>query len=215
MLKIKQQRSQDRRKKILRAATRVFGDRGVHATTLTAVSRAAGVPLASLYDYFRDKTQLLAAVPQANFEEFYTSSDALLASIEDPVERVRSFFLHTLQYIESNPSWGRVFFLEIWPSSLVREPPVREAVDAYAKRLIEILREGVRKRQLARDTDPYVLMSVFLGAMTHLVSVWLLYNRPYGLRAQGDKILALLLPTIQRAPPTGRQLTRKKASLTP
>jgi AcrR family transcriptional regulator len=199
MLKVKQQRSQDRRKKILRAATRVFGEKGVHGATLTAISRAAGVPLASLYDYFPDKTQLLAAIPQANFEEFYNSSDALIASMQDPVEQVEAFILHTLEYIELNPAWGRVFFLEIWPSALVRDPSVRNSVDVYGKRLIDILKAGIKNKSLARGIDPYLLMSVFLGSMTHLVAVWLLYGRPYNLSARGRKMLNLLLPTIERA----------------
>lgn len=199
MLKVKQQRSQDRRRQILQAATRVFGEKGVHATTLTAISQAAGVPLASLYDYFRDKTRLLAAVPQANFEEFYATADARVATTRDPLQQVQAFFLHTLEYIESNPGWGRVFFLEIWPSALVREPEVRKAVDAYAKRLIDILENGVRNGYLSRRIDPHLLMAMILGSMTHLVAIWLLYDRPYDLRAQGRRMLKMLLPAVTRA----------------
>jgi len=49
-LKITQQRSQERRRRILDAATRVFGDRGLAVASLTEVARAPAVPLSSLYD---------------------------------------------------------------------------------------------------------------------------------------------------------------------
>ena len=70
-LKLKQKRSQERRQKIVAAATRLFGRRGIAQTSLTDIARVAGVPLSSLYDYFKDKQDLVAAVPEANYLALY------------------------------------------------------------------------------------------------------------------------------------------------
>ena len=122
LLKIKQKRSLQRRRAIIDAATRVFGEKGVHAATLTDVSHAAGVPLSSIYDYFEDKVRLLTSLPEATFEEFYAQVDTLIATVSDPSQKLSVFYRETLRYIERNPAWARVFFLEIWPSVLVMEP---------------------------------------------------------------------------------------------
>lgn len=196
LLKIKQRRSAARRQAILAAATKVFGEKGVHAATLTDISAAAGVPLSSLYDYFADKTRLLAALPQATFQRFYSHVDPLIAAADDPREKLRVFYIETLRYMEREPAWARVFFLEIWPSVLVAEPEVRAAVDGFARRVIDIIDQGIAEGRLAKTNDPRLLMSIILGSMAHIVAVWLLYRRPFRLRDQGERALALLLPVI-------------------
>jgi AcrR family transcriptional regulator len=70
LLKVRQKRSPERRRAILDAAVGVLGRKGVHVATLTDISHAAGVPLPSVYDYFADKTWLLASLPAATFAEF-------------------------------------------------------------------------------------------------------------------------------------------------
>ena len=200
LLKVKQRRSLERRSAIIAAAIDVFGTMGVHAATLTDVSKAAGVPLPSLYDYFPDKTRLLASLPEAIFQEFYAYVDPLLDAAPNTRERLRIFYLETLRYMERHPTWAQVFFLEIWPSVLVAEPEVREAVDGYARRVIAIIAHGITTRQIARSNDPHLLMSLLLGSMSHLVAVWRLYGQPYSLVARGEKAIQLLLKTISPTP---------------
>lgn len=202
LLKVKQKRSLERRNAIVAAATKVFGTKGVHTATLTDIGAAAGVPLSSLYDYFEDKTRLLASLPQATFEEFYAVVDPMIEAEPDPREKLRVFYLETLRYMERKPAWARVFFLEIWPSVLVTEPEVRTAVDGFGRRVIDIIKHGIRDKQIAPVTDPYLLMSIILGSMTHLVAVWLLYQRPFVLTTQGKRALALLMPSL--LPPARR-----------
>lgn len=196
LLKIKQKRSLDRRQTIVNAAIKIFGEMGVHAATLTDIANEAGVPLSSFYDYFEDKTQLLASLPEATFVEFYATVDPLIAAAVDPRKKLQIFYLETLRYMERNPAWARVFFLEIWPSALVMEGEVRTAVDGFGRRVVDIIAHGIREKTLAPSNNPYLLMSIILGSMSHLVAVWLLYRRPYALSAQGKRALALLLPLI-------------------
>lgn len=213
LLKIKQKRSLERRQAILEAAVKVFGTKGVHAATLTDISVEAEVPLSSLYDYFAHKTRLLASLPEATFEAFYAAVDPLVAAAPSPHHKVRVFYLETLRYMERNPAWARVFFLEIWPSVLVAEPEVREAVDGFGRRVIDIVKQGIAQRKLGSTTDPYLVMSILLGSMTHLVAVWLLYRKPFALTAQGERALALMLPSLLPGRRRAHGSFRKKLGL--
>ena len=77
-LKLKQQRSRDRRQRILAAATKLFGARGIDRTSLTDIASTAKVPLSSLYDYFADKQALVLEVPEENFAALYARTEPLL-----------------------------------------------------------------------------------------------------------------------------------------
>jgi AcrR family transcriptional regulator len=82
---VKQERARERRRNIVAAATRLFGKQGIARTSLTDIARLSGVPLPSLYDYFKDKDDLVAAVPEENYLALY----AQLAA-ERPASRAHS-----------------------------------------------------------------------------------------------------------------------------
>nr|WP_249794348.1 TetR/AcrR family transcriptional regulator [Bradyrhizobium sp. BRP56] len=191
-LKLKQQRSRDRREQILTAATKLFGQKGIDGTSLTEIAAAAKVPLSSIYDYFEDKRALVLDVPEGNFEALYQKTEPLLVKGGDPVEQLRIIFLTNFQYIKDNPSWGRVFFLEIWPSVLAAEPRIKKAVDRYALRYVQLIKQASRAGTYRRNLDPYTAMSLMMGGMCHLTAVWLLYGRKYDLVKKGKALFTAL-----------------------
>ena len=184
-LKLKQQRSRDRREQILAAATKLFGARGIDRTSLTEIASTAKVPLSSLYDYFADKQALVLEVPEENFAALYARTEPLLKSGADAVEQLRITYLTNFEYIEENPGWGRVFFLEIWPSVIAAEPKIRKSVDRYALRYVQLIRQAVRSGTYRKNLDPYLAMSLLMGGMCHVTAVWLLYGRKYDLVKRG------------------------------
>ena len=191
-LKLKQQRSRERREQILSAATKLFGEKGIDRTSLTDIAAAAKVPLSSIYDYFEDKRALVLEVPEDNFEALYQKTEPLLVKGGDAVEQLRIIFMTNFEYISENPSWGRVFFLEIWPSVIAAEPRVRKAVDKYAMRYVQLIKQAIRAGTYRRNLDPYTAMSLMMGGMCHVTAVWLLYGRKYDLVKKGKALFTTL-----------------------
>lgn len=203
----RQARSERRRKALLLAATRVFGAQGVARATVADVAAEAGVPVSAIYDYFPSKEQLLCEVPRANFEELYGSIDVLLAGIASPKARLELLYLSTMRYIVANPDWGRVFFLEIWPSRTALDHPIREAIDDYARRFVTALGRARDAKELPADADPYLGMTLLLGAMCQLVATWLLLGRPSDLVGAGRAAFRTLwagLESMAAAPASAR-----------
>ncbi|KWV61233.1 hypothetical protein AS156_02140 [Bradyrhizobium macuxiense] len=191
-LKLKQQRSRERREQILSAATKLFGEKGIDRTSLTDIAAAAKVPLSSIYDYFEDKRALVLEVPEDNFEALYQKTEPLLVKGGNAVEQLRIIFMTNFEYISENPSWGRVFFLEIWPSVIAAEPRVKKAVDKYALRYVQLIKQAIRAGTYRRNLDPYTAMSLMMGGMCHVTAVWLLYGRKYDLVKKGKAVFTTL-----------------------
>lgn len=192
-LKLKQQRSRDRRQQIIAAATKLFGRKGIDRTSLTEIAMTAKVPLSSIYDYFEDKQALVLEVPEENFAALYEKTEPLLLrGGTDPVEQLRITYLSNFEYIRQNPGWGRVFFLEIWPSVAAAEPRIRKSVDKYALRYVSLIRQAIRAGRYRNNLDPYIAMSLLMGGMCQLTAVWLLYGRKYDLVSKGKTLFATL-----------------------
>jgi len=64
-----QERSRRRVEEILDAAARLVVERGVEALSTRDIAQAAGVPVASLYQYFADKEAVLLALAARDMEE--------------------------------------------------------------------------------------------------------------------------------------------------
>ena len=71
-------RGQERRDSILDAALTVFVRYGYHATKLTDISHEAGCSVGTLYTYFENREELLAAVLQKVQAEIGNASDGPL-----------------------------------------------------------------------------------------------------------------------------------------
>lgn len=192
-LKLKQQRSRDRRQQIISAATKLFGRKGIDRTSLTEIASTANVPLSSIYDYFEDKQALILEVPEENFTALYEKTEPLLLKGgTDPLDQLRIAYLSNFEYISENPGWGRVFFLEIWPSVAAAEPRIRRSVDKYALRYVSLIKQAIRAGRYRKDLDPYIAMSLLMGGMCQVTAVWLLYGRKYDLVGKGKTLFATL-----------------------
>ncbi|MEM9274517.1 MAG: TetR/AcrR family transcriptional regulator [Cyanobacteria bacterium P01_F01_bin.143] len=73
----RQARSQERVNQILDAAEKLFIREGYEATKMRALAQAADVPIGSIYQFFKDKSEILQALHVRYLEFFQQRLDAL------------------------------------------------------------------------------------------------------------------------------------------
>jgi AcrR family transcriptional regulator len=78
------------RERILRAARRMFYERGIRAVGVEAIVSAAGVTKMSLYRHFASKDELVAACVAERIERFWRMWDECIGPIR-VIPRVRSW----------------------------------------------------------------------------------------------------------------------------
>jgi AcrR family transcriptional regulator len=78
-----QERSRRRVARILDAAAKLVVRDGVEALTTREIARAAGVPIATLYQYFADKEAVLIALTQRDTDEMDAEVATALADLEE------------------------------------------------------------------------------------------------------------------------------------
>lgn len=81
---------QDKRSRILDAATEFFAQHPFHKVLLSDVARAAGVGKGTLYLYFENKDELYFAVLFRGFEDLVETLRPQLAAPGDPEEQLRA-----------------------------------------------------------------------------------------------------------------------------
>lgn len=123
-------RQEAQRAGILQAAAAAIAENGFHGMTMRGLARATGKGLASFYNYFSCKEDLLFSLQTGAFETLTGALNAALEEVDDPVERLHVFVLNHVRYLAEHRSVMRV---------LVHEA---SALPAGRRKKVRLLKEG-------------------------------------------------------------------------
>jgi AcrR family transcriptional regulator len=110
--------------RILEAALRLIGRRGVKRLGMQEISEAAGVSRGTLYRYFPSKLHVLAAAADYDEKRFNIGLDEVLDPVREPTARIEVFVAYAFDYIrnhsarslfESEPEFVLGFLLDHLP----------------------------------------------------------------------------------------------------
>ena len=126
----RQHRHEVQRLEILEAAATDIAENGFHGMTMRGLARATGRGLATFYNYFSSKEDLLFSLQADAFETMTNSVQASLVDVDEHVDRLYVFVLNHLSYSAEHRSVMRV---------LVHEA---SALPADKRRTVRLLKEG-------------------------------------------------------------------------
>ena len=195
-------RRDSQRDAILRAAARLFRERGFADTGMRDIAAAADLSAANLYHYFAGKNDLLFYCQDRALDRMLAGAAEARRASRSSAERLRLVFtthLHTLlDGIE-----GATAHLQI--DSL--PPAMRNAIvrkrDRYEQALRRIIAEGIASGELV-TVDPALVVRAMLGAMNWTVT-WFRPEGPASAAAVGDVISRFLVRGVAARTPASRR----------
>ncbi len=158
----------DKRQRILEAARKRFRYYGVRKTTMQEVARDAGVAVGTLYLYFKDKDDLLAAGTEEYVTRHRQQAEAILASEASAADKLRRYVLDRFRASQATRAGGIGPAAELWREVLRVRPERRlEEGRMMAETFVRILRLGMETAELHSD-DPERDAGVFLLSLAFL-----------------------------------------------
>lgn len=150
---------------VLRAATRLIGERGVDGMTMRQVAEASGVSTGTVNYHFRNKRGLvLAAIDGAGISPSVSDTSSALGRIE---ALLSTFVLED----EERRAWWR-FWVEA-TAQATRDPDLRARqqarMEAQRREVEELVGLGIRAGELRPDLDPALLAEPLLALAHGLV----------------------------------------------
>jgi len=161
---------EEKRRKILRAASRVFAKKGYSGTRVGDIAREAGIAYGLVYHYFRNKEDVLNSLFQENWaialkvmEDIHQQG----GSLAEKLRGVASFFLEAWRM---EPDLIEVLMIEV-----VRSPKSLETANLAAFHrsfdLIErIFADHAELGELREGVDPRMTGFLFLGSLEMLLT---------------------------------------------
>lgn len=193
----KQDRSKRTEQQILNAALRVFARDGISRARIADIAAEAGISTSTLYEYYESKDDLAYDVPMSYMAMFFEEYVAAVAGKESAHDRLYLYLTLSADFARRNAEWGRLFYLEIWPSVFVSETNLRHSIDDFARIVLFLVRQGGEEGEWSAGHDPYETMAVLVGGANQIIITWLLYRRPRNLTKASMEIVARILAMLK------------------
>lgn len=190
--KIKNKRLVERRQQqISEAALKLFAQKGYHNTTVRDIAGLSNINTGSVYDYIRNKEDILFLVSQNFFDNLKKEVERALQGLKDPLMKLKATIEATLTVIDNFQEYVLITYRE---SKYFKKQDLmgifhQEAF--FTNIFLEIIEEGNRLG-VFHVREPFVVANL-LTLMTHC---WALkrYNlKEYSLFNFKETLIGLVL----------------------
>ena len=163
--------------KIIESFFSLMKEKDFHSITTAEIARNAEVTEGLIYKYFKDKKDLLYQVLNDHFSEFLAKIENRVAREKSCVVQLEVIIFSSLESYAANRVFAKILLLEVRNSLGYFNSGAYEMVRKYAGIIINIIEDGIKKKELKPDTDPYLLRKVILGAIEHACLGEIIFGR--------------------------------------
>jgi len=168
--------AEDKRKRILDAAIRVFADRGYHASRVGDIAEHAGVAHGLLYHYFASKDEVLTTIFAENWGDLLKRFREVEDTHEPAEQKLAGIAKILLRTWRNDPALVTVMVRDVARSPHIQER-VAEVGEAFSiiQRVIE---EGQDAGTFRSDVDARLASWVVYGGLEEVLTGWVLGQLP-------------------------------------
>lgn len=186
-------RSENKRERILQAATRVFAREGYFSARVAEIARRARVADGTIYLYFRNKEHILTSLFDETMAEHVEAARREVEGVSDAGEALLAIAEHHLGLLGGNRDLAVVFQVEFRQSTQFMDRFTRTWFGTYLDLLSAVIARGQEAGTIRDDLPSRLIARAFFGALDEMVTSWILSKRKDELRAVAAPVVDLFL----------------------
>ena len=180
------------RQKIIEALTQLMRTRDFHSVTTAEIAQRAGVTEGLIYKYFSSKKDLLYQVLDDLFARFNETVLERIAGTSSAIQQLDIIIASSIEYYAANRVFARILLLEVRNSQDYFTSEAYERVKTYARRIRDIIDQGIAKGEIKSDIDPQIFRNVILGAIEHACLGEIIFSRKLDAQVVTQSISTIL-----------------------
>jgi AcrR family transcriptional regulator len=180
-------RGQRTRQKLLNAAETAFGRKGYHATSISDITRRAGVAQGTFYVYFAGKRAILAELVRERSRSLRWAIREATAHLEDRLEIERVGFETFFRFIRRHEGIYRIVHQAEFVDRRLFQWYYRHFADGYARGLRDAMVSGQIK-----SADPKVLSYCLMGIADFVGMRYVLWDGAGPSKSKMDQVMRFI-----------------------
>src|SRR5262245_7337014 len=186
-------RTEDKRKRILQAAVKVFARKGYFAARVSEIAKKAGVADGTIYLYFKGKEDILVRLFDEVMAEQSEEMGRAIEALATAPERLRAIAERHLRLLGTNRDLAVVFQVELRQSTQFMERFTASWLGDYLALITQTIEQGQREGTFRADLNKKVATKAFFGALDEMVTSSILAGKCYDLAALAPPVVDLFL----------------------
>jgi len=191
----------DKRTAILKVAETLFAERGFRNSTISDISKILGIGEATIYEYFRNKEDLLFSIPKERTESLVHLLNANIQTKNEAENDFRKFVWQYISLFQNNKNYVSILLFELRANRAFYHSGTNELFRNYSNILIEIVKRGQTEGTFKKEVNIYLFRNAIFGSIDHTALTWILFGRPNSLLDQGHELIELYLRAIKSSYP--------------
>jgi len=192
-------RESEKRRRITASAIKIIGEKGFQNATIAEIARGAGVGDATLYEYFKNKEDMLLKIPVEMTKELIPQINEHMMGIKGAFNKLRKYIWWYINFLEKNPGYGSIVLLELKTSKAYISTEAYQSARNFYQILLDIIKEGQEEGLIKKEINIYLARSICVGAIEHIIIRWLLKDRIYSPTQYADELADLLIDSFKVA----------------
>ncbi len=185
----KKKNNDDKRERILKAATQVFAQHGFYKSRISEIAKLAGVADGTIYLYFKNKDDLLICLFEEEMNKITRNMKEQVTKAEGFENKIRTFIKVHLDLIAGNKELAEVLQIELRQSHKFMKEYMGSTLNEYLNIISGIISQGQRNGVVRSDIIPGIAKRILFGALDELSGFWVLSkNKRYSLALSGQML---------------------------
>ena len=185
-----------RRAELVRAAARLFSERGYHGTSMQHLADALGLQRGSLYAHIGSKEDLLLDVVEEGAERFLERGAEAANEDAPAAQRLRDFLAGHIATVVEHLDAATVFLNEWRYLSPDLRGLVQEKRDAYEAMIRRIIEEGIATGEFRTDADTRIA-SLAVLSVGNWIYAWYRPEGELGPQEIGEMFADLMVKGLE------------------
>jgi AcrR family transcriptional regulator len=156
---------------ILEAAKTLFGRKGYDSTTMMEVAMNAGVAEGTIYEYFKNKEDLLLSITKEYFGLYKTRLDDAF-TFPTALSRLRHVMWSHFSIFAADRDLVTVFLKDTKLSNHFYTSNAHAVFVDYHDKIIEMLDEGKQSGEFRPDISSRIFRNLVMGSLANLYNRW-------------------------------------------
>ncbi len=176
-LKNMRHKNNEKSRKIIAAATKIFAKNGFYKAKISEIAQEAGIADGTIYIYFKHKDDILIALFEEKMKEVLDNMKKQISLESDPFAKIERFAYFHLKLIEDNKDMAEIIQVELRQSSKFMKNYQNKKFAQYLDLIGDIIQEGKEKGLISEDIIPGIAKRAFFGALDEMSRFWVLSKR--------------------------------------
>jgi AcrR family transcriptional regulator len=165
--------------------------------TTAAIAKHMKLTQGALFRHFSGKAAIWESAMDWVAKRLTARIELAVQKSITAVEALEAIFLAHIDFVISHPGVPRMMFGELQRADdTAAKKMVRTFLRHYEDRLYELIEEGKKQGELAREIDTAAAVALFVGSIQGLVIQSLLTGGPKRMRGDAHRVFALLKRVI-------------------